>query len=350
MNHGPDDQSPAGLDSDELALRRMLHQSVQEVEPRDGTLDYLRRAVPARRARKRQAMVGMAAAALFVGTAVPALLHVSNSTGEGANPSVAGHASQAQGGTGDGKGPDGGEVSAGGGSSDKAPGNDKDDKEEKEDEEKGTGAATGGATEGADPSSTIAAGAPACMSGQLGAAGSGTAAPDSTGVVYGSFRVTNVSVAECMVTSPGTVGALAQGAADPTKIGAQRHAAGDPATGLPDPATEAAQLALKPGATYDVKFAWVPSETCPSNGTGGGTGGSDPGPSPDPTPSQDPGATTGTSTGGDTGTTTQLTAEDGTADGSVTVTYTTETGDTVSATVSNACAGTVYWTGILPAS
>ncbi|MGW2234774.1 hypothetical protein ACWCWE_12330, partial [Streptomyces sp. NPDC001759] len=90
VNHGPDDQSPDGFDSDELALRRMLHQAVQTVEPRDGTLEHLRRAVPARRARKRQAMVGMAAAALFLGTAIPALVHVSNSTGSDVNPSVAG--------------------------------------------------------------------------------------------------------------------------------------------------------------------------------------------------------------------------------------------------------------------
>lgn len=97
VNHHLDEQSPDGLDSDELALRRMLHDAVQEMEPRDGSLDHLRRAVPVRRARKRQAAVGMAAAALFLGTAVPAVLHVSNAGGSDANPSIAGQASQAQG-------------------------------------------------------------------------------------------------------------------------------------------------------------------------------------------------------------------------------------------------------------
>ena len=58
VNHHLDDPGPDGLDSDELALRRMLHHAVQQMEPRDGTLDHLRRAVPARRARKRQATVG----------------------------------------------------------------------------------------------------------------------------------------------------------------------------------------------------------------------------------------------------------------------------------------------------
>ncbi|GGX12832.1 hypothetical protein LZ269_09985 [Streptomyces lomondensis] len=342
VNHGPDDQSPQGLDSDELDLRRMLHQVVQEVEPRDGTLDYLRKAVPQRRARKRQAVVGMAAAALFIGTAVPALVHVSNATGSEANPSVAGHASQTQGGASEGKGPDGGESSAAG-TSGKPEGKDKGDKKEK-DEEKGTGSSPG-APQGADPSSSTAAGIPACTAAQLGPAAGSSAAPDSTGAVYGSFRVTNVSAASCTVSGPGSVSALPQGAADATKVGAARHAAGDAAAGLPDPSLEAAQLVLQPGTAYDVKFAWVPTETCPTPGGDPG----DPGdPTPDPTPSGDTTDTGGTSTGGDTGTAPQLTTEDGTAEGSVAVTYTPETGSgAATVTVSNACAGTVYWTGLL---
>ncbi|MFC7510300.1 hypothetical protein ACFQV4_00890 [Streptomyces thermocarboxydus] len=116
VNDGRDEQSPDGLDSDELHLRTLLHQAVQDVEPSDGTLDYLRRAVPARRARKRQALVGAAAAALFLGTAVPALVHVSSTSGSDANPSAVGHASQAQGGTGQGKDAGNGETTAGGAS------------------------------------------------------------------------------------------------------------------------------------------------------------------------------------------------------------------------------------------
>ncbi|WP_435850180.1 hypothetical protein [Streptomyces massasporeus] len=342
MNHGPDDQSPDGFDSDELDLRSMLHQVVQEVEPRDGTLDYLRKAVPQRRARKRQAVVGMAAAALFIGTAIPALVHVSNATGSDANPSVAGHASETQGGASQGKGPDGGESTAGG-SSGKAEGKEKGDKKEK-DKGKGSGASTG-ASQGADPSSTTAAGIPACTPAQLGPASGSSNAPDSTGAVSGSFRVTNVSGAACTVTGPGSVAALPQGAADMSKVGSARHAAGDAAAGLlPDPSLEAAQLVLQPGIGYDVKFAWVPSETCPT--PGGSVGGPDP--SPDPSPSDDPAATGGTSTGGDTGTAPQLVREDGTVDGSVAVTYTPATGSgATSVTVSNACAGTVYWTGVL---
>ncbi|MFE9442882.1 hypothetical protein ACFYO2_28710 [Streptomyces sp. NPDC006602] len=347
MNHGPDDQSPTGLDSDELALRGLLQQAVQEIEPRDGTLDHLRRAVPARRARKRQALVGMAAAALFVGTAIPALVHVSNSTGSDADPSMAGHYSQAQGGASDGKGPDGGETTSGG-----TAGKTEDKgKAEQKEQDKGKGTGSGaGASSGADPSTTSAAGVPACTTAELGSATQSVDAPDSVGTVYGTFRITNTSTAECTVVGPGTVTPTPTGAADAAKISTARHVAGDAAAALPDPSLEVASLVLKPGSAYDVKFAWVPSETCPT--TGDNSTGDTGNPTPDPTPSTDPTTDGGTSTSGDAGTSTQLVTEDGgTADGSVIVTNTAEGGaPSVSATVSNACAGTVYWTGVLAAS
>ncbi|WP_425579557.1 hypothetical protein [Streptomyces coacervatus] len=348
MNHGPDDQSPDGLDSDELALRRMLHQAVQTVEPRDGTLDHLRRAVPARRARKRQAVVGMAAAALFLGTAVPALVHVSNSTGSDVNPSVAGQASQAQGGASQGKNADGSESTAGG-TPGKTQGKGKGDSKG---DGKGTGTGTGSST-GTGPSATSAAGAPVCTAAQLGSPTESVAAPDAANTVYGTFRVVNVSTSACTLGGAGTLSTLAQGAADATKITTARHVSGDAAAGLPDPATEVAALQLQPGAAYEVKFAWVPSETCPTTGssTGGTTdGGSTP--TPTPTPTADAGSTSGTgSTGTDSGVTTQMMTADGTADGSVVVSHTTAAGSpTVSATVSNACAGTVIYTGVLAAA
>jgi hypothetical protein len=346
VNHGPDDQGPEGLDSDELALRRMLHDAVQEVEPRDGTLDHLRRAVPARRARKRQALVGVAAAALFVGTAVPALVHVSNSTGSDVNPSVAGHGEQAQGGAGQGKETEGGESTSGGSSGkteDKGKGSDKE-------EDKGTGTGPGDSSaRPEDPKTTTEAGIAACTADQLGPAG-GIDTSDTAGAVYGTFRFNNISTADCTVSSPGTVNFTTGGAADGTKIAPARHVSGDPATGLPDPSQELTSLVLKPGESYAVKFAWIPSETCPTTSdptTGGSTGGGEP--TPDPTPTDTTtGTTDGTSTGGDTGTSTQLMTEDTTLDGSVTITNTTEAGaPTAAVTVSNACAGTIYWTGLL---
>ncbi|MFI8188698.1 hypothetical protein ACIF8T_07830 [Streptomyces sp. NPDC085946] len=346
VNHGPDEMSPEGLGSDELALRRLLQQAVEEVEPRDGTLEYLRRAVPARRARKRQAVVGMAAAALFVGTAIPALVHVSNATGPDANPAAIGHTSEAQGGTGQGKDPDGGPSSSGG-----ASGKPEDkQKDEKKKDGKGKETGTGsGTSQGTGPSSSSVAGVPACTAAHLGPAVASIGAPDSTGAVYGSFRVTNVSAGDCTVGGPGGVSAFAQGAADPARVGSARHAAGDAAAGLPDPSLESAPLTLAAGAAYEVRFAWVPTETCPTTGGSTGSDGGTGVPSPDPTPTQEPATTTGaTSTGTDTGTTTQLVTEDVVADGSVAVSYTPETGaGSATTVVSNACAGTVYWTGML---
>lgn len=361
VNHGPDEKGPErpgpGPDglapdepaSDELDLRRMLRSAVDDIEPRTGTLDHLRRAVPARRARKRQAAVGMAAAALFIGTAVPALIHVSDSGGTDPNTAMAGQSSEAQGGATQGKDPDGGSTSVGGtpgkttgpGRSSGKPG-----------KQGGTGDNGTGSTSGANPSASAAAEAPPCTAAQLGSAGQSVGAPDSTGVVYGTFRLTNTSATACTVGGPGTVGVTAQGAADPARIGSARHVSGDPAAGLPDPSLEVATLVLQPGSAYEEKFAFVPAETCPT--TGGTTdGGSDTGgPSPDPSPTPDAGAAGsggGTDTTGTTGVTTQLVTEDGgPADGSVLVTHTAQAGTTVSATVGGACAGTVYYTGVLP--
>ncbi|MFE5032068.1 hypothetical protein [Streptomyces sp. NPDC056683] len=377
MNDGPDDKGPEGLeqgpeglrsglgpgfgagadgpealdglDTDELALRRLLHSAVDGLAPRDGSLDHLRRAVPARRARKRQAAVGMAAAALFIGTAVPALVHVSNSGGTDPNTSMAGQASQAQGGATGGKNPDGGTSTSGGTGGQAAgqsPGGTKD----------GGKSETTGAVSGTKvvPTAGSASSAPVCTSAQLGTPSSTVGAPDSTGVVYGTFRVVNVSATSCTVGGPGSVGVLAQGAADATKIAAARHVAGDAAAGLPDPTTELTGLVLAPGAAYEEKFGFVPSETCPTSGSStggstdtGGTGGS----TASPSPTDGASSSAGTTTSGSDGTTTQLLTEDGgTADGSVAVSYTPQAGSpTGSATVTNACAGTVYWTGVLAA-
>ncbi|OIJ90203.1 hypothetical protein [Streptomyces monashensis] len=369
MNHGPDEKNAeglgpdpdglgaelGGLGDDELALRRMLHSVVDDIEPRSGALEHLRRAVPARRARKRQAVVGMAAAALFFGTAIPALVHVSESGGSHPDTAMAGQSSQAQGGTGQDRaqGGDTGGAKDGGGASAR-PGRQPGRTGEKG---RGGGAATGSA--GADPSATLSSsGVPVCKAAQLGSATGSAAAPDTAGVVYGTFQVTNTSSAACTVGGAGKVTPTAQGAADPARITTARHVAGDAATGLPDPALEVSGLVLRPGAAYEEKFAFVPSQTCPTSGgsttTGGSTTGSTGGPSPDPSPTPEAGAsgTTGSGSGGTTsGTTTQLGTEQGLAQGSVVVTHTAQGGSpTASATVPQACAGTVYYTGVLAAS
>ncbi|MFH8608787.1 hypothetical protein ACH4D5_15040 [Streptomyces sp. NPDC018029] len=328
------------LGADELALRRMMRQAVQEIEPGERALDHLRQAVPARRARKRQAVVGIAAAALFIGTAVPALVHVTNSKGDSDDrPSIAGNSQDAQGGSTQGKDP---ERDAKGSEKkpDKSKSKDKKDKKDKKDG-KAKGGTGGGGTGSPDPSTSEAASSPACDAAQLGATGS-TNPADASGSVYGSFRVSNVSDSSCTVEAAGAVSAVAQGAADPTKIVVVDHTAGDAALGLPDPSQEASPLVLQPGAAYEVRFAWLPSEKCPSDGGE---------PTPNPSPSE--GGGSGTPGGGTPeGMETQLGRTDGgVADGSVVVSLTAETGaPSAAATITNACAGTVYRTGVLPAS
>lgn len=89
-------------------------------------------------------------------------------------------------------------------------------------------------------------------------------------------------------------------------------------------------------------------DSCPTTGA-----------SPDPSPTDDgaSGATsagpgTGTGSGSDgSGAETQLREDGGTADGSVSVSHTPEAGQpTAQATIPNACAGTIYRTGILAAT
>lgn len=326
--------------SDELALRRMMRSAVQEIEPGDRALEGLRHAVPARRARKRQAVVGMAAAALFIGTAIPALVHVTNSSGGSDDrPSIAGNSEQTQGGSSEGKGPDGGEKGEG---SDSGPSKSKDKKDKKNKKDgKGKGESSGGATGGPDPAGTESADSPACTVDQLGEATGSAGVAEADGKVYGSFRIANVSTSSCTVSAPGNVSTATTGAADPTKIGISEHVAGDPATGLPDPAQAVGSLTLQPGAAYEVKFAWVPSEACPTDGGGD--------PSPDPSPTEGSGG--GGDSGTPGGTEPQMVREDGVLDGGVTVSLTASMGSPAAGTtINNACAGTVYRTGMLSAS
>ncbi|MFJ2913071.1 hypothetical protein ACIO8F_27360 [Streptomyces sp. NPDC087228] len=338
-----------GADLDEVALRRMLRGAVQHIEPGDGTLDRLQRAVPARRARRRQAVVGMAAAALLIGTAVPAFVHVANSDGsDAANPAIAGHGEQAQGGNGTESGSAAGGKGDGGNTDGQADGGpDHPASTSSPSDSRGQGTDGGLAGGVSDPADSAAAALPNCGPGQLSVASAETGAAGADGTVYGTFRIANVSGTGCSVSSGGSVGFQAMGAADPSRITVVQHTAGDAAAGLPDPSQEQATVLLKPSMAYEVKFAWVPKDTCP---TSGGS------PSPTPTGGTDsaggataagPGA--GTSDGV-TDTSPQLGSEDGggTLDGSVAVTHTPEAGAPVAETkIANACAGTIYRTGVL---
>ncbi|MEU6880210.1 hypothetical protein [Streptomyces sp. NPDC046712] len=342
---------------DELALRRLLHGAVADLQPSEGALDHLRQAVPVRRTRKRQAIVGFAAAAVLIGTSVPAFVHVANSGGITADQAVnAGHGEQAQGGTGSETGVEGGGKGTGTPSGTAAP-------------SQGAAAGAGDAKDSANGStgtgSKPAAGSsPACEAGQLAVSSVQAGGPDAEGKVYGTFRIANVSGTDCVVTGDGSVGFQALGAANPSRISVVAHTAGDAASGLPDPSQESPTLVLQPDNAYEVKFAWVPTETCPTTGTSPDPGtdpGPDPSPTPDPNPTPSPTkdgdgtstGSTGAGTGGGTtdGTAPQLVRDGTPADGSITVSHTAEAGAPQAATtIPNACAGTIYRTGVLDAS
>ncbi|MEU2179573.1 hypothetical protein [Streptomyces thermolilacinus] len=364
--HTPDgvgvfDLGADGLGGDELALRRLLQGAVGDLEPAPGALDHLRRAVPARRARKRQALVGAAAAVILLGTGVPAFVHVAASdTASDANPVNAGHGEQVQGGTGDAAGPAGEE--AAGSPSGELNGSGKGGANPSGAPTTAGTSASDGADGTPDNATSAPATAPECEAGQLGVSVAEAGGPRGDGTVYGTFRIANVSSSACTVSASGTVGFGTSGAADAGRISVVRHTAGDAASGLPDPSATVGSLVLKPSGAYEVKFAWVPSETCPVNGGGAGSGdGGDggeqsPTPTAPSTPTEEPpptdGATSGTAEGGtDTATAAepQLLPQEGTADGSVTVTHTPSVGGPQAATtIPHACAGTIYRTGLLP--
>ncbi|MCX4549930.1 hypothetical protein OG204_17050 [Streptomyces sp. NBC_01387] len=346
-NEGPDN-AVDGLDEDELALRRLMRGAVQDLTPSEDALDHLRRAVPARRARRRQVVVGSAAAALLVCTAIPAFIHVAASGGGvEKHAAVAGPGHHTPGSKGSGPDDDDGSPrkkgTASGGDGEK-------DKDGAKGRTQGSGTDSDDGTKGGTkgPPNRALADLPTCTAGQLGISHAATGSPDADGTVYGTFRVSNVSDSQCAVSDAGTVNFQALGAADAARITVVDHTAGDAANGLPDPSQETTGLVLDPSQAYEVKFAWVPAETCPTGNT-----------SPTPTPTGGGGGTSGSTSGGSvpssgntaSGVGPQLAREDGgTSDGSVAVVHEAEPGvPAAEATIPNACAGTIYRTGLLSA-
>ncbi|MGC5364351.1 hypothetical protein ACPXCE_22230 [Streptomyces sp. DT24] len=347
---GATDRAATGVtDLDEVALRRMLRGAVRSIEPSEGSLDQLHRAVPARRARRRQAVVGVAAAALLIGTGVPAFVHVANSEGPARDrPSIAGHGEQAQGGSGAEPGAETGTRGSDGvGTELNAGGDGESDSVDYPAEAGGAEAGASPTGGSADPSRPETLTMPVCGPEQLGVASATTGAAGADGTVYGSFRIANVSHRGCSVTSKGIVGFQARGAAVRSRIDVVEHTAGDAATGLPDPSEEEASVTLKPAMAYEVRFAWVPKESC----TGAAAS-----PTPTSPPSGGPGGSTtdGPNTG-PVGAEPQPGGDDGGSgtkgEGSVSVRHTPEPGAPVAeTTIPNACTGTIYRTGMLGAS
>ena len=280
--------TPAPVGSlDELALRRLLHDAVREVEPQPDALRRLCREVPARRARRRQAVVGAAAGVLLVGTAVPAVMHA---TDTGAD--LAGNVNASSPLTpGSGPGALGlerhGDV--GGTSQFAAPG------DPGADDSASPQSSGPGTLPGAGPLPSVPdTDSPPCAREQLGRGTAHTATADDEGRVYGSFRIVNVSDSSCTVADGGRITVATEGSADHGRIQVVGHTEGDPATGLPDPADEPDAVLLPPGRAYQVEFAWIPA-------SGGGTSGCSSA-APSPPPDDGSGGAGGTGDGGSDGT------------------------------------------------
>ncbi|MFJ7205211.1 hypothetical protein ACIQWR_16915 [Streptomyces sp. NPDC098789] len=347
---GTHDEDPGDV-VQEHELRGLLHGAVGGLTPSDGALERLRHAVPARRARKRQVVIGAAAAVLLCGTAVPTALHLTAAEGApGDHSAMAGHGTAVDGdqeGPSDPRAAGGGAfaqppqapatgqgAAAGGPTSTPQPG-----PSTQAVGGNGTGPATAGAAAGGGPLPPAAPGAPGCAEAQLGVRAT-TGGAEADGKVYGSFRVTNVSVSGCTVTGADTVTAApASGAASgQAPVTVLAHTAGDPATGLPDPATETPGLVLQPSMGYEVRFAWVPDPTCT-------TGAAEPGGKPAQGANarmQGAGPDTDAAAGGQpsTGPTPES--------GGVALTHAVHPGaSTTRTTVPTKCAGTVYRTGVI---
>ncbi|MEU5159135.1 hypothetical protein AB0G74_05920 [Streptomyces sp. NPDC020875] len=328
----------------ELDLGRLLQGAVGDLRPADGALDRLRTAVPARRARKRQLLIGAVAAVVLTGTAVPALLHVAdaksdnrtNTANAGHERPTGGNEGGSPGTTGDREGParpqptptKGKETTPG-----QRPGG-------PVGEPGGQPGVEGPGKPGGSGGGEILSNPPTCGNNQLMVVAEGAEAPDANGTVYGSFRIANRSDSPCVVNDDGDVSIGASGAADMAKLQVVEHVAGDAAPGLPDPSAELASALLKPGEAYEVKFAFVPGESCPTGN-----------PSPDPT------ATEGTTGGGAENPAGPPLAEGENQQGgnnpapeggTVYVQHVSQAGAAVAETViDNVCAGTVYRTGVL---
>ncbi|WP_461030017.1 hypothetical protein, partial [Streptomyces sparsus] len=286
---GTPPESSAGGAAEEEALRRLMREVVGDLQPSDRSLDHIRRAVPARRARRRHTLIGATAAVLVAVVSVPALMH----TGVMPGPLNDRHANAANsdradagrdelndlpgGAAGEPSGRDAGRSSGAKG----------------KDQEASSSPSEGG-TASPGSSDDLASTSPRCTRDQLGDARARVGDPDGQGRVYGSFRLANVSGDTCRVKGSDELVVSALGEADASAIQVLDHTEGGKATGLPSPSTADANLILRPGEAYQVRFAWLPVNA------GGGCK-ADPGPGPAPSPAPEPEPTDPTTGGSQSG-------------------------------------------------
>ncbi|MBB1255212.1 hypothetical protein H3146_17900 [Streptomyces sp. OF3] len=285
---GPGGELGGELDSaDEDALRRLLRDAAGEPEPRADALDHIRRTIPVRRARRRNALIGVGAAVLAVGVTLPLMragvvpgplnAHTSANAAQSADAAASGAGAAVDGAAGGERhtGPDGSRGDAKEKADDPVPHEDAPDNEE------------------------LAPTAPSCTRDQLGQPVVSVAEPNNNGRIYGHFRLTNVSDETCRIKGGGELTAVSQGRATGYTVQVLDHTSGGRASQLPDPADSSGRVVLASGASYEVRFAWVPPDgiagctpstpgpdpsepggggSTPTPGTdgGGGDGGEDP--------------------------------------------------------------------------
>ncbi|MFI5529190.1 hypothetical protein ACIA8O_11680 [Kitasatospora sp. NPDC051853] len=340
-----DHQLPSGEDQLENELRSRLHQAVARLEPDPAALPRLRQEVPRRRARHRTTWTTAAAAVLLSAAAWPTIQGVQGldlsggpveSPTVGAAPKATGILRPSPSGT-----------TRPVPQAPQSPGSPSPVTESPSataapvPQTSTTATATGGP--GGTPTPTAVA--PACTAADLGRPSVSVGQPDAAGNVYGWFRVQNVSARTCQLGGGGAV------SSDQARIRVAAHTAGGPATALPAP-TSNGPLLLAPSTAYLVRFGWVPETACPAPtpapGPSAGAApekgeaakaraaapapsgsaapsegpGPDPTPTPTPTPTPPPGPET-----------------------TLLLTHVPDPGgQPVSATIPNACTGTVYRT------
>lgn len=355
----------------EESLRRLLQGVGDQVEPNPEALERIRHAIPVRRARRRNALIGAGAAALAVGVTLP-LMQAGVVPGPlNDRPTNAAHSQQA-----DPEGEHEGNVLSGGQGDHDA-------------ENQQNGGGSGSAEDdqphtspsdrdSESPDSDELSTAPSCSRAQLGDADVDVGDPDSRGRVYGAFKLSNVSDETCRVRGGGDgLTATGQGRAPSADVQILDHTSGGKASELPDPSEASGPVILRPGEAYQVKFAWLPSIARGGNCVPGN-------PDPDPTDPPDNGGDSsggsdgsGNSGGGDNGdggdggdggdedneghddgenTGMSALASGGGGEGepgtAVVLNYTPAAGEPElpAAYVKSSCAGTIYRTSPLPAS
>ncbi|NJP68949.1 hypothetical protein, partial [Streptomyces spiramenti] len=291
------DGSSEPVPADELALRRLLRDSVRGIEPSPEALVALQRAVPARRRRRRRLMTAATTVAVLA-VGAPVTLHAASVVD--ANTRTVGAGSDRAAGDGN---PETAEIGDRSGSPSDGGGGTRDEASAGEETSgPGTDPETGGPTEPGRPDSTrpeesdgTAGSYPRCDRDQLGDAAATLADPDTDGVIYGAIRVSNISSSVCRVRGTDELTATAvrnTTAANVTSPQVVLRTSGDRAVHLPLPDRWVEELVLPPGEAYEIRFAWVPSR--------GATDGGCSVPEPEPLPA-DTGSGAGSSSGGSNG-------------------------------------------------